>query len=237
MVRRIVVAALLLAMGAAMPAWAGDRDDCRGPEPTTLLKTDPVRVATACRKLAEMGNAMGQSRLGVLYATGQGVPQDDAEAAKWYRKSAEQGYVAGQVNLGAAYADGRGVPKDDAMAADWFRKAAVHGYAPAQVNLGIMYANGWGVTKDNIAAYMWFSLSAHEVGAAAKNRDFVATQMTPSQIAQAKALAARESRRRGNSGATMAQAARVSTEYGQGTARSLRAGDGPPRRGRGFRPM
>ena len=30
-------------------------------------------------------------QLGVRYATGQGVPQDDAEAVRWYRLSADQG--------------------------------------------------------------------------------------------------------------------------------------------------
>jgi uncharacterized protein len=34
-----------------------------------------------------------QYNLGVMYAIGQGVPEDDAEAVKWYRKAAEQGHA------------------------------------------------------------------------------------------------------------------------------------------------
>ncbi len=50
--------------------------------------------ATAIRKfrpLAEQGNAEAQFNLGGMYRQGRGVPQDDAEAMKWYRKAAEQG--------------------------------------------------------------------------------------------------------------------------------------------------
>jgi TPR repeat protein len=35
----------------------------------------------------------------VLYATGQGVPQDAAQALHWYRKAAAQGHVLARHNL------------------------------------------------------------------------------------------------------------------------------------------
>jgi TPR repeat protein len=40
---------------------------------------------------------------------GRGVPQDCAEAAKWYRLAAEQGNAAAQNNMGNNYYDGDGV--------------------------------------------------------------------------------------------------------------------------------
>ena len=43
------------------------------------------------RPLAEQGNANAQYNLGVMYANGNGVPQDDVEAVKWYRLAADQG--------------------------------------------------------------------------------------------------------------------------------------------------
>ncbi len=46
--------------------------------------------ATALREwrpLAEQGDASAQTSLGVMYANGLGVPQDDTEAIKWYRKA------------------------------------------------------------------------------------------------------------------------------------------------------
>ena len=38
--------------------------------------------------------------LGLIYATGQGVAKDDAEAARWYRMAAELGMAEAQFNLG-----------------------------------------------------------------------------------------------------------------------------------------
>jgi TPR repeat protein len=43
----------------------------------------------------------GQNNLGVMYYGGEGVPQDYAEAVKWYRKAADQGYAPAQAGLGA----------------------------------------------------------------------------------------------------------------------------------------
>ena len=43
-----------------------------------------------------------------MYATGQGVSQDYAEALKWYRKATEQGLAEAQLNLGLMYYNGWG---------------------------------------------------------------------------------------------------------------------------------
>jgi hypothetical protein len=74
-----------------------------------------------------------------------GVPQDYAEAARWYRKAADQGNAHGQNYLGELYINGLGVPQDYAEAARWFRKAADQGLALAQHNLGRMYDESKGV--------------------------------------------------------------------------------------------
>jgi TPR repeat protein len=81
---------------------------------------------------AEKGDAKAQFVLGLKYENGKGVPQDYAEAAKWYRKAAEQGYAEAQFNLGAMYDEGRGVHQDYAEAAKWYRKAKDQGVASAQ---------------------------------------------------------------------------------------------------------
>jgi hypothetical protein len=47
-----------------------------------------------------------------MYANGEGVPRDDADAVRWLRKAADQGYAAAQSNLGAMYAERRGVQLD-----------------------------------------------------------------------------------------------------------------------------
>jgi TPR repeat protein len=88
----------------------------------TLLVVLAVAVGTVAaddletlRKKAEAGNAFAQYGLGLKYAVGEGVPQDYAEAVKWYRKAAEQGDAYAQNNLGLMYEYGKGVPKDDAV--------------------------------------------------------------------------------------------------------------------------
>src|SRR5450432_2769644 len=101
MTRWAAMAALLRAMGAAVPGWAGDAEDCRNV--ASLIKTDPTRVVVACRRLADRGDAVGQYGLGHAYFSGQGVPQDYAEAMKWYRKAADQGDAPAQYNLGVGY--------------------------------------------------------------------------------------------------------------------------------------
>jgi len=190
MTRRALIIALLLTMGAMIPAWADDRADCLDPG-VALIKTEPAKVVSACRRLADQGSAPAQFNLGVLYERGLGVPQDYAEAVKWIRKAANQGYGHAQTNLGWMYQTGHGVPADYAGAAKWYRKSADQGDAYGQSNLGVMYANGQGVSQDYVQAEMWFTLAANQGNiAAAKNRDLVAAKMTPSQIEKAQALAA-----------------------------------------------
>jgi hypothetical protein len=45
---------------------------------------------------AKGGDADAQFNLGVMYDNGEGVPEDDAEAVKWYRRAAEQGFAEAQ---------------------------------------------------------------------------------------------------------------------------------------------
>ena len=62
--------------------------------------------------LAEQGDAEAQLNLGIRYANGEGVPEDDAEAVKLYRLAAKQGDAEAQNNLGIMYANGDGVPQN-----------------------------------------------------------------------------------------------------------------------------
>ena len=48
------------------------------------------------RTLAALGNAGAQYNLGLMYTNGDGVPQDDTEAARWYRSAADQGHASAQ---------------------------------------------------------------------------------------------------------------------------------------------
>jgi TPR repeat protein len=75
-----------------------------------------------------------------MYANGEGVPKDSAEAAKRWRLAADQGLAGAQFNLGWMYQLGYGVPKDSAKAAKWYRKAVKQGHAEAKAKLDLMLA-------------------------------------------------------------------------------------------------
>jgi hypothetical protein len=59
-----------------------------------------------------------------MYARGLGVPQDYAEAVRWYRLAADQGHASAQNNLGVMYATGEGVLQDYVQAHMWYNLAA-----------------------------------------------------------------------------------------------------------------
>ncbi len=109
--------------------------------------------------LAERGDAAAQYGLGVMYRNGQGVPQDDAEAVKWYRLAAEQDFAGAQASLGGMYSQGHGVPPDVVLSYMWLNLAASR-FPP-------------GKDRDK----------------AVEGRDALAKRMTPAQIAEAQRLA------------------------------------------------
>jgi hypothetical protein len=125
-----------------------------------------------------------------MYKDGQGVPQDYAEAAKWYHLAAEQGDADAQNNLGTMYDTGEGVPQDYAEAAKWYRLAAEQGDADAQLNLGTIYALGHGIPQNFIRAHMWFNIAAIKGKAdGVKGRNAAAKQMTSVDISKAQTKA------------------------------------------------
>ena len=54
---------------------------------------DYVTAYNELKPFAEQGNADAQRRLGWMFDLGEGVPQDYAEAMKWYRKAADRGML------------------------------------------------------------------------------------------------------------------------------------------------
>ena len=85
---------------------------------------DYTQAARLFRPLAEQGVASAQYSLGMMYAKGQGVPQDYQAALKWFQKAAEQGDASAQNNLGLMYERGRGVRQDFILAHMWSSIAA-----------------------------------------------------------------------------------------------------------------
>ncbi|MGA3170604.1 MAG: hypothetical protein ABSE62_06285 [Chthoniobacteraceae bacterium] len=68
--------------------------------------------------------------LAELYAKGDGVPMDLAQAVQWFQKAADQGDPMGCVGIGRAYEKGiAGIPKDPQKAIEWYKKAGDNPYA------------------------------------------------------------------------------------------------------------
>jgi hypothetical protein len=114
------------------------------------------------RKAAEHGDAQAQYDLGVQYAKGDGVPQDEEIAMACYRKAAELGYVEAQNRLAFWYYEGRGVGQNYAEAAKWWRKAAEQGNAEAQYWLAWCYDEGRGVGQNYAEAAEWWRKAAEQ---------------------------------------------------------------------------
>lgn len=134
---------------------------------TQCARSNDADIETL-RALARTGDADACTRLGMLYVSGDGVPQDDAEAVRWFRLAAEQGDADAQHNLGFMYSTGRGVGQDNVEAVKWFRLAAEQGCADAQLALGLIYDEGRGVDQDDAEAVRWYRLAAEQGHAGAR---------------------------------------------------------------------
>lgn len=89
------------------------------------------------------------------------MPQNYAEAAKWYRLAADHGNGFAQYDLAGMYEDGQGAPQDYVQAHMWFNLAAASPDSPKTA-----------------------------IDDAVRGRERVASKMNPAQIAEAQRLAA-----------------------------------------------
>jgi len=138
---------------------AGQFEDGRA----ALKRGDYVNALRLLNPLAEQGLAPAQNILGVMYATGTGVPKDDSEAVYWLRKAADQGIANAQMLLGTMYLSGRGVPENAVEAAKWLREAAEQGDALAEGTLGDLYSFGMhGVPLDYAESMKWLRKAADQ---------------------------------------------------------------------------
>ncbi len=96
-------------------------------DPSSTVHDQQPKTLQEVQKLAEAGDSDAQWQMGVRYHHGQGVPQDDAQAVRWFQLSAERGNVAAQGALGAYYWGGRGVPADLLKAYFWSAIAMAQG--------------------------------------------------------------------------------------------------------------
>ncbi len=62
-----------------------------------------------------------------MYYEGQGVPQDYAEAVKWFHLAADQGDTSARSFLGYMYENGQGLPQNYVQAYMWYDLAIAAG--------------------------------------------------------------------------------------------------------------
>lgn len=85
---------------------------------------------------ARSGNAEAEELIGVMYALGLGVPQDDERAFEWYLRASLKGHAGAQSGLGWYYEVGRGLPAPDMVRAYlWYTLSAIGGDPDALISL------------------------------------------------------------------------------------------------------
>ena len=151
-IARFLTVLALLSICPASPAMADFKKGMSAYE-----AGDYATALKEWRPLAEKGNTDAQYGLGLIYDSGKGVPQNNAEAVRWYRMAAEQGDADAQSSLGFLYAKGQGVPQDLVQAHLWLYLAAAQGdkgaakerdllvkkMTPVQLTQAQKLARGW----------------------------------------------------------------------------------------------
>ncbi|MFX4354935.1 tetratricopeptide repeat protein, partial [Acinetobacter baumannii] len=82
------------------------------------------RSAVFIERAAELGSALAQNNIGLMYAQGLGVKQDKRKAAGWYEKASEAGVAEAQFNLAQMYLTGDGVRQNKRKAVTLLTDAA-----------------------------------------------------------------------------------------------------------------
>ncbi|MGH6800831.1 MAG: tetratricopeptide repeat protein, partial [Methylocella sp.] len=109
---------------------------------------------------ADPGDGPAMTLIGELYAQGQGVRRDAAEAARWYKLAADRSDRQAIFALGIAKLKGEGVPRDRAGAAELFQQAAAQDHPGALYNLGVLAIENDGAAADFPRAARLFRRSA-----------------------------------------------------------------------------
>jgi putative methionine-R-sulfoxide reductase with GAF domain len=128
-------ATIALALGFILAPWIQEKLQARErngehtvlasskpPQPVATIPAAPaIETATLdqLKQLAENGDPAAENALGLRYASGDGVKQDEREAVSWFGKAAENGNVKAQIALGTRYWDGRGVERSLSRAYFW----------------------------------------------------------------------------------------------------------------------
>jgi TPR repeat protein len=185
---------LAAAFGGMILAWIFWEGVLREPDRSNPAESSSS-MATKVRstlEAAERGDPVAEHELAQMYATGDGVPQDERKATAWLERAAAHGGVEAQYELGIALRDGRGTLQDDVRAFELMQRAAGVGNLHAQYELGRMYLVGIGTRVDKVKAYTWLNVAASRgASEAVMLRDIVRGQLTAEDVGKAQVDARR----------------------------------------------
>lgn len=138
-------------------------------------KADYKNAFELFEQLANMGNAIAQTNIGVMYIQGQYVTQNTEKALYWLEKAAAQGvemakaYVSkiraeesnGEKNL---FEEALSLYKEGRLkeALEKFTVLAEQGHAMSQFIVGNMYDFGESVPRDYERAFLWYKKAAEQ---------------------------------------------------------------------------
>ncbi len=108
---------------------------------------------------------------------------------RWLMEAARNGHAEAQYVLGRAYLAGVDLPFDLTKAVQWLSASAANNYGPGVLETAALTASGQGFfAKDPIRAWIAYDLVAKENPPVKEKRDALAKEMSPEQIAHARAL-------------------------------------------------
>lgn len=134
---------------------------------------DEEKAWSLLQRVAKEGYVPAQVQIGVMYATGVGVEQNNHRAVEWFKLATRlSNDPEANFYMGEAYFRGLGVPQDYGNSVPHYEKAARRGHPIAQYIVGTMFESGWGLRQDLIRAWVAYKLAlpfaekiaAHEEG-------------------------------------------------------------------------
>ncbi len=152
---------------SGVPFWSNDITGSlphAGPAGTSGAPIGDKLPATiggpALRAAAMAGDPAAAYEIGMRFAAGHGVPQNNEEAAHWLARAAKKGLAPAQFHLGVLHEKGLGVKKDLVAARGLYLAAAEKGNGKAMHNLAVLYAEGIDGPADYRNAAHWFRVAA-----------------------------------------------------------------------------
>ncbi|WP_295637908.1 hypothetical protein [Novosphingobium sp.] len=125
------------------------------------IDTPAPEAVKMLRRAADKGDLLAQGTLGtIVYALGNGAPEDMTQSAHYSALAAAQGNAVAQTQYGRLLVTGGGIPKDEAAGLAQLRKAAAQNNTEAMILLGTLAFTGQAMPQDNAAGASWFKRAA-----------------------------------------------------------------------------